>query len=435
MGESRSMSVDDWQPPVELPIVCRVCQTRYFAREDQIGQAIACPDCNVDNRVFPAPKPVERLPDVGSDVRLEGIGPAAPRLPGRDATQFRVVCRVCETMHYCLPKQAGEKIRCSDCGSIFTVPNPPLVKPKPKLRVESDIKVRPAAETVVHATNAGKLLAKAAEKYHEKQSLKPVPPKRPFRDKVWTLPFQLEVLLVYLVVCLIGCFVPVLVGLAVEGEGPAAAAGMVLMVGAGILTALTFLVVTNALMAITVSSSMGLTKIDYPKVEMFAYVMTAVYLFTSIVISVGPGVSLGAIIGSPWSALIALPFAFFVFPFVFLSMLDASNAAVPYTPYMASTLSDNRSEWIRFYVAALPAFFLIVFPQGAAVWYQSRAQQTQLDSMLPILVFSIAVWLSMFGVFVYFCLIGRLAWVIDQSGKVGDEANEGEKSEVAATGA
>lgn len=426
---------DDWQPPVEVPIVCRVCQTRYYAREDQIGHDLPCPDCNVNNRVFPPPKPKKPEPSDVVDVRLTGLG-GHRSLPTRAADQFRVVCRVCETVHYCLPKQVGENVRCSDCGSIFTVPKAPPKKVKAKVRVaDPGIKVRPAAETAVVKTNADQLLEKAAVKYREKERLKPIPPKRPFRDKVWTLPFQFEVLPIFLVVSLLGCFIPFLASLALQMEGLASIAGMAIMAMAGVLAMLTYVVITNTALAITVSSSMGITKVDFPKFELFACFMTSVLLFTSLSVSFGPGVSLGLLTGIPWVSAVALPFAFVVFPFVFLSMLDASSAAVPYTPYMASTLKTDRPAWIKFYLASLPAFLLATLPHGVALWVQLAAGPTQGESPARIAVFIATTSLSTYGVLVYFCFVGRLAWVIDQANRDDDEntAGAGKQTDSVAT--
>ena len=411
---------DEWQPPVEVPIVCRVCQTRYYAREDQIGQDISCPDCHVNNRVFPPPKPKPGHSDL-VDVRLTGLG-GDRSLPARTTEQFRVVCRVCETVHYCRPDQVGENIRCVDCGSIFPVPKGPPQKVKAKIQVsDPGIKMRPAAETPVVKSNADELLGKAAAKYHEKERLKPIPPKRPFRDKVWTLPFQIEVLPIFLAVSLLGCFIPFLASLALQMDGPASIAGMAVMAMAGILAILTYVLITNTVMAITVCSSMGITKVDFPKFELFAYFMTSLLLFTSISVGFGPGVTLGLLIGIPWVSVVALPFGFLVFPFVYLSMLDASSAAVPYTPYMAETLKTDRSAWIKFYLVSLPAFLLATFPHGVALWVQLTAEPTQSESPARIAVFLATTSLSTYGVLVYFCLVGRLAWVIDQADPENDE--------------
>lgn len=425
-SQTNSTPVDDWQPPVEVPIVCRVCQTRYYARENQVGKRLPCPDCFAENQVFPPPKP--KQPSGNVDVRLTGVTTGRP-LPSRDPDQFRVVCKVCDSMHYCLPRQSGEKMRCIDCGSIFKVPQPPPKKVKPKLQVgDPGINVRPAAETHVHETNADSLLKKAAEKYHEKESLKPVPPKRPFSEKVWSLPFQLEVLPFLIAVSLLGCFIPFLVGIALQMDGLASLFGMALMSAAGILALLTYMLITTTVMAVVVSSSMGFTKIDYPKVEIFAYVWTGVVFFTSLSVSYGPGVSLGLLIGIPWVAVIALPFTFFVYPFIFLSMLDASSAAVPYTPYIASTLKTSRPAWKKFYLAALPAFLVATLPHGLALWFQTAVGDTQLESTRQLVVFFAAISVSTFGTLVYFRLIGRLAWVIDQDVRSDEEVIEDTES-------
>ena len=43
------------QPPPstseEIPVVCKICQTRLYARLDQVGQTIVCPDCETEIKV------------------------------------------------------------------------------------------------------------------------------------------------------------------------------------------------------------------------------------------------------------------------------------------------------------------------------------------------------------------------------------------------
>ena len=264
-------------------------------------------------------------------------------------------------------------------------------------------------------SNADSLLEKANEKYHEREQQKPIPPDNPFVDKVWSLPFQLEILPILLAVSILASFIPYLVTIALESSGLASLFGMAMMSAAGLLAILTYMIMTNSVKAITVSASMGLTKIDFPRFEMFAYVMTGVLLFTSISVGFGPGVTLALLTKIPWVGIIALPFGFFVFPFVYLSMLDAGSPAVPYTPYMASTLKEDRSTWIRFYLTSLPAFLLVFIPQIAAIWLQIRAtKDTSIAPITPMIASIAAIFCSVFGILVYFCLVGRLAWVIDQ---------------------
>ncbi|WP_417748592.1 hypothetical protein [Rosistilla oblonga] len=59
---------------------------------------------------------------------------AMPEVP---ETEFRFPCPVCESAHYAKPSQTGNRIKCGDCTSMITVPDPPKVVPKYSPSMES----------------------------------------------------------------------------------------------------------------------------------------------------------------------------------------------------------------------------------------------------------------------------------------------------------
>ena len=413
-SESGIPSNDAWTPPVQHAVVCRLCKTRYFAAENQVGETLPCPDCHTDNKVV-APTPSKASLSPRDPLSTTGIGFDNTLPRNLAADQFRVICKICDSVLYCVPKDIGKKIRCSDCGTVFQVPSPPPKKAKSTIKLEDPgINVRPEAEIPMVKSNAEAVLKRATDKYHEIESKKQKPPERPFRDKLWTLPFQLEVLPAFLAISLLACFVVFLGAMALESKGGFDTLfGMGIMAAAGVLTITMTLMATNTLMAISVSASMGHTKIDFPKFELFGYVMTAVLVVNAIAVTYGPGISIGLIVGVPWVSLVALPVAFFGFPIVYLSMLDASSAAVPYTRYIGSTLKDHRSDWIRFYLVSLIAFALMTLPHGVGLLLMQLGMTISPEFRAGLFV--MAVLMSVYGVLVYFCLIGRLVWVIDQA--------------------
>jgi len=413
---------------VEIPVVCRVCQTRYYGRPEQAGTDLACPDCHVDNHVPPlaaTSKPKSTQPELHEEIRLhEGVDQPQKSLD----SEFRVKCKVCESVLYCRRHQVGKRIRCPDCGSAVTVSAPPPPKPKSIVKpVDPGIGIRPAAETAVFKTNADSLLAKAAAKYREEEKKKPVPPKRPFLDGVWTFPFHLEVLPWLVVIAFLGCLIPYFIKLALETRDKEMVIEIMLFVLVALLSLATFIVATKSFMTIVSTTAMGFSKIEWPKFEIFEGLKTAILFLTSLAISFGPGTSLGLMLRTPNAAIVALPFAFIVFPFVFLSMLDAGSAAVPFTPYMWSTLSRNRRAWVKFYLASLPVFLLLILPHVIVLALQSS---NALPVNFPLLTFFfVAITLTTIGSLVYFRLLGRLAWVIDHQIPVDSEAAAETESE------
>jgi DNA-directed RNA polymerase subunit M/transcription elongation factor TFIIS len=64
--------------PPEIPVVCRLCGTRMYARPEQIGTKVRCPDCHSDNEVLaqqpPAAKAAAAPVDAGDDFALSDPG-------------------------------------------------------------------------------------------------------------------------------------------------------------------------------------------------------------------------------------------------------------------------------------------------------------------------------------------------------------------------
>lgn len=416
-----STSSDDWTPPTHIGITCHVCKTRYYGTESQIGQALPCPDCHTQNVVPKPVKPKEAKarPD---DMHMRGIG-FDQGMPSSDPDQFRVTCHVCESILYCLPKHVGKRIRCSDCGTIFHVPQPPPKKSAPSVDLDEGpgFAVRPQAEIPVVKSNADQMLKRASAEYLEREAAKPTPPKRPFVDSVWTMPFQIEVFPILLSIALLGTVIIYLADFSLRTEGRGQVIGLVVMALVSVATLTQVLLTSNAVMTIATSSSLGLKAIDYPKFDLFAIVYNFILVFTSMALSYGPGVSLGLMVGLPWVGLIAFPVAFCLFPFILLSMLDASSAAVPYTQFVAGTLTSNRRDWLRFYLMAFPAYLVALVPHGVAIAIQLRHRGPLNETSIQIHVFALAALVSTYGVMVYFRLLGRLAWVIDQSARTEDD--------------
>ncbi|HUE74089.1 MAG TPA: hypothetical protein VMP01_24625 [Pirellulaceae bacterium] len=65
-------------PAPEIPVVCRLCGTRMYARPEQIGTKIRCPDCHSDNEVLAVQTPaaiVRTKPaEAGDDFALSDPG-------------------------------------------------------------------------------------------------------------------------------------------------------------------------------------------------------------------------------------------------------------------------------------------------------------------------------------------------------------------------
>ncbi len=117
-------------PPTEyVPVECRVCQTRYYGRPDQVGSELKCPDCGARNLLRPPPKPrPQKQPPALEGEQYEVYALDAQPLPAEIAAAqpkyIAVKCSCCDTLMHATPEQVGQSIRCPDCGTEHLVPPP-----------------------------------------------------------------------------------------------------------------------------------------------------------------------------------------------------------------------------------------------------------------------------------------------------------------------
>jgi hypothetical protein len=78
---------------------------------------------------------------------------------------------------------------------------------------------------------------------------------------------------------------------------------------------------------------------------------------------------------------------------------------------------------VKFYIASLPVFLLMTIPHVIVLALQSLTLLRRSLPLLPLLpMFFVAITLTTIGSLVYFRLMGRLAWVIDNQIPVDSEA-------------
>jgi DNA-directed RNA polymerase subunit M/transcription elongation factor TFIIS len=127
---------DDAGPPQYIAVECRLCQTRMYARPDQVGQKLKCPDCGTRNEVPPPPKrKAKNIPEAMEGEQYElwdaDVQPAV--VVAAQPKYIAVKCTHCDTLLYATEKQVGKSITCPDCGKAHQVVPP--ARPKPSRSV------------------------------------------------------------------------------------------------------------------------------------------------------------------------------------------------------------------------------------------------------------------------------------------------------------
>jgi len=113
-------------------VYCPVCHALMYARDNQIGTSLKCPDCDsvVPVRGRPEkPVKVKHVPKVYEGSSTYELA-AENRLPS-DTQLVPVVCSLCYTRMYATTDQIGQEKECPDCGKMN------LIKPVPQELVKT----------------------------------------------------------------------------------------------------------------------------------------------------------------------------------------------------------------------------------------------------------------------------------------------------------
>jgi DNA-directed RNA polymerase subunit M/transcription elongation factor TFIIS len=391
----------------EFSFICRLCGTRLYARPDQIGATIRCPDCHTDNVVASPPKPTERkrFMDETDLYELQPLDDDFSR-PAEDEQLFRFRCPVCESLLYGRRERVGEPITCHDCGSSLVVPKPPPPKKRAPVSAEDPgIIVAAPSDRKELETNVGQIMARARQRVLEREREIPQPPRRPFVSGLFLFPFYGSVAPTWVVQSMVLSLILWLVTAAFEMTGKMQIIGIFLMIIASVLSFVLIVLAAVCWMTIIQWTAMGYPTVrEWPAVEIFEWLWKTFFLISAFGLSVAPGALLASVLpGGLGRALYALPFAFLLFPFVLLSMLDADSPFVPFTRFIHGSITAVPRAWVIFYAQTFLLLVVVAVPQAvAALVPDERSWQ-----YVSIVVLMIATTL-------YFRLLGRLAWYINE---------------------
>lgn len=408
-GETGTPPVDE---PAYILTVCPVCHTRLFPTEDQIGEETVCPDCGTRVLVGEtAPKPKKkpfRTPEEIGEYPL-ATGPA----PAVQPEWITVWCPVCHTRMYAPPEEEGKRLICPDCGTSAVIPPapPPRAKPNPMdgadggYRIaapddEKEVVLEPSEEPSEEASGE----AKPVDERFEKRSRPPLPA-HPFREGTFDFPF-FPATRGYFVglaawFAIVGIFASASIELAGH-RGPTEWTGSAMLGAATFVLAMMGLLFAAASgLAIVRDTSEGFDRItSWPGFSFTEWMFDLLYLFNAMCVAVLPGYAVSWLLaqgGISMRWLSALG-AFFLFPIALLSMLETGSPFGVASGAVWQTMRVAKNGWRGFYAAS---GVLVVSAGGLAVTAFLFGGTVGVVSGTTVLVVA---W------FIYFRLLGRLAW-------------------------
>lgn len=400
--------LDEADGSVDVPLEDDHSPAPYLLPELAAGGASASTPTSGPNQ--PPPLSEADLAALGGFVDHQSSQPApVQRVVDAESVDdsFRVRCRVCDSLSYARRDQVGKKIRCPDCHTAIVVPPPPKVKPKYRPDIEaaatytfsgsSDMPQRPADP-----------FRKSAEDYLRAAEQAEDEPE----DQEWELPnfgewfsglgkiFLDPAVPIHIILLSMLAFVPVSIAIWLEGDERLVALGrMMLYAGAAIYGALVIACGFAVLQAV----ANGEQEVsEWPVFDPMEWLGQLALSICAAALAAGPALLLAHLLFPAGLATVAMGMLglFVFYPIVLLSMLDEQSVMVPFSTDISKSMMRSPDQWGAAYLASGILFFAMF------VAYMFSSVVPPLAGALVSIVVTVA------GVFIYFAILGRLAYGI-----------------------
>ncbi len=321
------------------------------------------------------------------------------------AQEYRVSCRICGSILHAKASQAGKIVKCSDCHSEVLIPSPPQVKKKQTLDLEQvetfQFESKPEAErrSDPFQKSAEQLLAEA-ERAEEEESSKAVDfdtPKVTEWLRIILGPFRDPGVIVHLAGLSILGIIPTLIVLKLQmpllilGLFPGGVVLGLLTVSCGI-----------AILLAAANDEPQVT--EWPTLDIFGWLEHLILVGSAAALVALPCWFLSTLILGPHLLAVALTMfsIYLLFPFVLLSMLDMNSVFVPFSSELARSVTKCEEAWGGFYFSSG-----LLFAGTFLVFSFSSSWSPETCAVISIIT-------AIFTAFLYFGMIGRLAYAIGQ---------------------
>lgn len=339
----------------------------------------------------------------------EDQSPAPVKIVRDAATSdtFRVKCPICESLTYAKLAQVGKNIRCGDCHSTITVPPPPKVKTKyvPDIQASKAYAFQDGDNSGEHPKPADPFRKSADDYLRDAEASMESEP-----DDDWAVPslkewfvgvvgiFRDPAVVVYWLVLTTMAAIPA--GIAVSFSSSIVVMGLF---AGGLMFAA--IVVAHGF-AILQSVANGERRVsEWPSIDFWEWIGPLFVAVAAVAVSAGPVWVVAQYFRGSTLPTVALTMLslYFLYPVVLLSMLDEQTVFAPFSANISKSVVRSSEHWGSLYLSSALVFFILflVFMIASTM------------SLVAGTVVSIAATVA--GVFIYFGLLGRLAFSIGQA--------------------
>jgi len=416
-----SPQVPEGDEPFYISVNCSVCHTRMFARKDELGQMLACPDCGKKNLVSGDPaaetaKGKNRPDSFEPLLDDDGANPFDEEdtgLPSPDA-YIPVECKKCTTRYYAKDEDVGHRLNCPDCRALNVVLPPAEGVSKPD---RSAYEVNDAPKVAAPGTRL--------EDYDIEIPEEATLPDHPLIAGVFSFPFYAAVWPRWLMLSAwstltVVVSLSILAASANSSSGSAfddrpSRMGALLLVGlVGGMSVLSWIVMAGMYFLHVISdTAIGNDELsEWPENNFFENFFNFFFIFVALLLSSMPGAIIAAM-------LVPLPPPFTVyfiagalsvylfFPYFLLSMGESDNPFVPVSASVLQKMRERPGVWVAIYFESA---VLISAVLGAAFLFYAIVLATGIS---PQWQAPPTLFLACWALFVYFRLLGRAAWCFE----------------------
>ena len=143
--------------------------------------------------------------------------------------------------------------------------------------------------------------------------------------------------------------------------------------------------------------------VEWPAFEIFDWIRRGLLIFNSLAVSAAPGAFIAYLIpGGVWRAIFPVASAFVLFPIVMMSMVSEESPFVPFSRFIWASLRQVRSSWLALYAHSGVLLTLLAIP-------------VVLELTVGYAWSFVSLAVGVYAALVYFRVLGRLAYVIDEA--------------------